>query len=219
MEQTLRLLVRQGWSGLVNLVFPPMCVNCGRAGSLLCSICWEEAVVFANEPATPLPELDGIVSLAVHTGAVREAIHALKYEAVKEIAQPLAEQLAPRILWTFDAIVPVPLHAARLQERGYNQAQLIAEALGNVMNCPVSPHMLRRDKFTTSQVGLNAVERQANVEDAFAVQGAVVPRVLLVDDVRTTGATLCACASALRGAGVTTVYGATVSVAADNSLM
>jgi predicted amidophosphoribosyltransferase len=87
------------------------------------------------------------------------------------------------------------------------------------MNVPVSPHMLRRDKFTPSQVGLNAIERQANVEDAFSVQERVVPHVLLVDDVRTTGATLSACASELRGAGVKTVYGATVSVAADNSLM
>lgn len=213
MEQTVRLLVRQGWYDLLNLVFPPTCVNCGRAGSLLCSICWEESVTLVNEPTSPPPELDGIVSLAAHTGAIREAIHALKYEAIKDVALPLAEQLGPRIVWSFDTIVPVPLHAARLQERGYNQAQVLAEALGKVLHCSVTPHMLQRKKFTTSQVGLNAEERQANVKDAFSVQGEAVPRVLLVDDVRTTGATLTACAKALRSAGVTTIYGATVSVA------
>lgn len=216
MELNLRLLVRQGWDDLLNLVFPPTCVNCGRAGSFLCSICWEDEVTFLATPTLPIPELDDVISLAEHTGAIRQAIHALKYESVKGVAQPLGDALATQLSWTFDTIVPVPLHINRLKERGYNQAQLLAEALGEALACPVSPYMLRRDKFTSSQVGLTALERQANVEDAFVVQEAVVPRVLLVDDVRTTGSTLTACAKALREAGVKTVYGATASVAVQS---
>lgn len=213
MEQPMRLLVRQGWNDLLNLVFPPTCVNCGRAGSFLCPICQADSITYAAQPFSELMEFDGVISLAEHSGAIRESMHALKYEGVKGVAQPLAALLAPHISWTFDTIVPVPLHFKRLQERGYNQAEILAAALARELQCSMTPHMLRRDKFTNSQVGLNAHERQENVEDAFVVQEAVVPRVLLVDDVKTTGATLSACAKALREAGVTTIYGATVSVA------
>jgi len=214
MQKIAQLSIRHWWQGVVNLVFPPTCVHCGRVGSFFCDICWEEAFTPADlTRLPPIVELDGLVALAVHNGAVRDALHALKYEGVREVAQPLAEQLAPCIQWTFDAIIPIPLHFARLAERGYNQANLLVEALAQDMNRPVLAEHLIRTKATTSQVTLGADARRANMIGAFAVSGTLPSCVLLIDDVCTTGSTLEAAALALKEAGVQTVYAATVSLA------
>jgi ComF family protein len=205
--------MRQAGNGLLDLIFPPVCVNCQRVGSFLCSICWEEAVDFLP-PGAALPEdLDGFTALASHSGAIQQAIHALKYEHVTRLAEPLAERLAERIAWSFDAIIPIPLHESRLAERGYNQAGLLAEAVGKQLGCAVLDNTLVRERATPHQVGLNAVERRENVQGAFSVKGKVVPRVLIIDDVCTTGSTLSAASQALREAGVEMVYAATVSLA------
>jgi ComF family protein len=129
------------------------------------------------------------------------------------LAEPLAERLAERIAWSFDAIIPIPLHESRLAERGYNQAGLLAEAVGKQLGCAVLDNTLVRERATPHQVGLNAVERRENVQGAFSVKGKVVPRVLIIDDVCTTGSTLSAASQALREAGVEMVYAATVSLA------
>lgn len=214
MQFTHKLPMRQWWQVVVNLVFPPTCVHCGRVGSFFCEICWEDAFTPADlNEIPPLVAIDDLTALAAHRGAVRSALHALKYDGVREVAIPLAEQLAPRIQWTFDVIMPVPLHFARLAERGYNQANVLAEALAQCMNLPVLADSLTRTKATVSQVMLGAAERRANMVDAFAVSGPLYPRVLLIDDVCTTGSTLDAAALALKEAGVQTVYAATVSLA------
>lgn len=200
------------FNGLADLLFPPTCVNCGRVGSFLCSICWQDEVEVLGTPFA-VDGLDGVVSYARHSGAIRQALHALKYEGVTQLADPLAGQLAQAIQWTVDSIIPVPLHYSRLRERGYNQANLLAQALSLHMNCPLLADTLIRNRATPSQVGLTAAERQANVEGAFSVIGKTVPNVLLVDDVCTTGATLGAAAQALRAVGVERVYAATVSKA------
>ena len=151
--------------------------------------------------------------LAGHAGAIRSAIHALKYEHVLGVADPLMEQLAPHLHWTYDAIIPVPLHYLRYRERGYNQANILAQALSKRTRHPVRDDMLIRSRATQSQVELSASERRTNVAGAFEVVGNVVPRVLLVDDVCTTGSTLGAASQVLKAAGVQTVYVATVALA------
>jgi ComF family protein len=207
-----RLLLRQTQAGLFDLIFPPVCVNCQRVGSFLCSICWEDAVEFlAPNIAVDIPSVDGFTALARHRGAIQQAIHALKYEHTPQLAEALAAQLAPRIEWSFDAIIPIPLHTSRLAERGYNQAGLLAHALG--LECPVVEDVLIRSRATAQQVHLNAIERQENVKDAFSIVGKVMGHVLLIDDVCTTGSTLSAAAQTLRQAGVESVYAATVSLA------
>src|SRR5205823_1833243 len=113
-----------------------------------------------------------------------------------------------------DALVPVPLDAARVRERGYNQAALLAAPVAAALDVPLAPTWLRRTRPTRPQVGLSARERRVNVRGAFtcpepaAVAG---QRVLVVDDVMTTGATLEACAEALVAAGAAGVWGLIVA--------
>lgn len=158
---------------------------------------------------------------AVHTGVMREAIHALKYNGVTALAAPLARYLtaawqAPAwdaMRTRVDLVVPVPLHAERLQERGYNQAALLAQSFCRQNHLVFAPATLMRRRATQSQVGLDAAARAVNVAGAFSaptrLDGAVV---LLVDDVYTTGATLGACTRAALDAGAQTVVALTLAL-------
>jgi ComF family protein len=160
---------------------------------------------------------------ALHSSPLREAIHAFKYEKPHprpELAAPLARYLVAvfaeppwnRLAAAIDAVVPVPLHAERLAERGYNQSELLAAAFSLRVGLPCQPGWLARTRATRQQVGLGPAERQTNVAGAFAAAPAVAGRtLLLVDDVNTTGATLRACAAAAQAAGARTVYGLTLA--------
>jgi ComF family protein len=158
-------------------------------------------------------------SLGPYDGSLRVVIHELKYRGRRRAAAPLAELLGrePRVrdvLRGADVLVPVPLHPRRRRERGFNQAELLAVELGRRAAIPVSPGSLVRRIDTSSQAGLTAARRRANVTGAFAVrhQSRVAGRVIvLVDDVYTTGATARACARALRAAGAVEVRLVTVA--------
>jgi ComF family protein len=161
-----------------------------------------------------------MASTGVHESKIQQAIWSLKYENGRPLAEPLGERLAQHLMhleWVIDQIVPVPMHAHRQAERGYNQAQLLAEQLALHVALPCVPTALRRWRFTPSQVGLGRDERLANVKDAFAAEENLVKgqTILLIDDVYTTGATLSACAEALLAVGAAAVYGLTVSAARD----
>ena len=148
-----------------------------------------------------------------YDGTLRAIIHALKYEGRRSLAQPLAALIRARgsdLLAGADAAVPVPLHASRRRERGFNQAHDLARHLDlEVVGA------LCRTRATPTQTGLPAAQRHRNVRGAFEVtrqarrlRGRVV---VLVDDVSTTGATLEACARALKGAGVAEVRALTAA--------
>ncbi len=118
----------------------------------------------------------------------------------------------------FDAVLPVPLHRAKVRERGYNQSECLARGAAAALRLPLVPHLLCRHRFTATQTGLESEERSRNVEGAFslAVPQAVNPRgkrFLLVDDVITTGATLRSCARVLYGAGAQPVVCCAVAIA------
>lgn len=204
---------RQVRVGLLDFIFPPCCISCQRVGSLLCSVCWAETFTPVDKDRR-LEGFEGFTALAYHQGIIREALHALKYQGIQEVAEPLAAALAPRILWTFDMIIPVPLHETRIRERGYNQANVLAQALSRQMGYPVGEQVLVRHKSTRTQVGLGPEERQMNVADAFITTTTPLPEsILLIDDVCTTGATLTAAARALQKGGAKTIYAATISLA------
>jgi ComF family protein len=155
-------------------------------------------------------------SVAPHTLALRHAVHALKYEGLRVLSEPLGTLLAA--CWqaqgiTVDLVLPVPLSRARERERGYNQSALLARAMAGQLALPCPGRLLVRQRNTRSQVGLSAQERWDNVWGAFACHSAELggQRVLLVDDVLTTGATLQACAAALRQAGASEVWALTLT--------
>jgi ComF family protein len=142
---------------------------------------------------------------------VSRAVHQLKYEDHPELAAPLGALLA-RAASHFLArapadVCPVPLHPSRLRERRYDQAHLLAQALARASGRRLLPDALVRARATERQVGRTEAERDANVQGAFTAPRALEGiRVLLVDDVFTTGATARAAAEALKGAGATDVW-------------
>lgn len=232
LEQAWRRL-RHLEGGLLDLLFPSRCVGCRSVGSWLCADC-RETIAFIRPPFCPRcgcptgshelcgscrrhpPALDGIRSVAYHEGVLREAIHRFKYQNTRGLAEPLGELLASYVVehpLPANVLVPVPLHPARLAERGYNQAALLAREMGRRLDLPVVENSLLRVRATRQQVGLNAEERQANVAGAFACRDAQLAgrRVLLIDDVYTTGATLTACGAALAAAGAASIWGLTLA--------
>lgn len=144
----------------------------------------------------------------------KNLVHALKYKDHHEAALLMVRMMARAgrdVLAETDFVVPVPLHPTRLWKRRFNQAALLAKPLAKIANRPYSPDMLLRKIATRQQVGLDHVARQKNVRKAFQVPPAKLSeikdrRILLVDDVRTTGATFAACAEALKKAGAAQVH-------------
>jgi len=158
---------------------------------------------------------DAAYCFGVFEAELRELIHVFKYGGVETVAQPLGRFLAlalPREE-QFDAVIPMPLHWMRRWSRGFNQSELLAREIGRRASVPVH-NMVRRVKATTPQAGLTNAKRRANVSGAFRVRrGAKLRglRVLLVDDVMTTGATASACARVLKQAGAARVVLLTVA--------
>lgn len=202
---------------LLNLVYPPVCVGCGRVGESLCIRCrtdLEQVSPVLDEQ--PLPPIRSVTAIGLFAGALQKAVHALKYEGLTDLAEPLGSLLAARLRAAAlppGLIAPVPLHASRLAQRGYNQSALIGQVLSKALIWPFDPGLLLRQRATASQVGLDYQHRQENVRDAFAVtdSSAVKGRdILLVDDVYTTGATLHECALKLEEHGARTIRAAVV---------
>jgi ComF family protein len=154
-------------------------------------------------------------------------IYSFKYHNVRVLAPLLAQFLAEFLSaneLSADVLIPVPLHRHRLRERGYNQSHLIARELGALVDMPVFEDVLVRVKDTPTQVKTpNVKMRWENVERAFACSGRCGDlenrRVLLIDDVCTTGATMDACAGVLRKVGVASVWGLTVARELRNGVM
>jgi ComF family protein len=206
--------------GLLDLVYPPRCLVCDEPDSdALCAEC-ARAIRSAGS-AAPLvePVLDGVVAVGRHEGVLREAVHGLKYGRRRALAAPLGALLAQRLEEALadgrpEVVAPVPIHWRRRLWRGFNQAELLADALARTLGMRVEPTVVARVRHTPSQVSLTGEARRRNLAGAFAVPKAEVVRdrrVLLVDDVCTTCTTLAECARVLRHAGARSVHGLVLS--------
>jgi ComF family protein len=155
-------------------------------------------------------------SFARYGGRVSRALLQLKYRPDRQLVAVMGEWLLEvyeREGWNAGVVIPVPLSNHRTRERGFNQAALLAETFGSRAGLPVDTSSLKRTEDTRSQVGLNPSERWENVRRAFKADSLTIESadILVVDDLYTTGATLSACAIALRVAGARSVVGLTVA--------
>ncbi len=207
----------------LDVAFPPVCVACGRLGSLLCAACEARLLPvtgpichrcgrsLAGSVACPACAADSPLLLQMRAPLRYEEptsrlIHGLKYEGYFALAEPLARRLiAGWPAWDQppDLILPIPLHPRRKQRRGYNQSELLARPLARSLGISFSATALRRTRHTAPQVGLGVAARADNVRGAFAADPPAVRarHILLIDDVLTTGATMSAAAAAHLAAG------------------
>ncbi len=195
------------------IISPPLCSVCGiplqGAGE--------------NHPCgrcitTPPPYLAARAALR-HEGACRDLIHAFKYRGKSHLRRPLG-LLTAQLLADFrqvhqpDLLIPVPLHRSRLRSRGFNQSVLLAELLAKQWQIPLQRQLLQRTRATIPQMELTRAERLTSLQGAFKVRDSTLisgRRIMLVDDVFTTGSTLAACATTLLQAGCEQVTAVTVA--------
>jgi len=206
--ETFRYVCWDCWSDAAR-VEAPFCDLCGDpvAGAVdhgfICYSCSAEK-----------PAFDGARSAARYDGVVGEALRQLKYEKALWLAPDMAKLLhncvdAEYPGCTFDVLVPVPLHHVRRRARGYNQSAVLAHELGRRIGGPSVPGLLKRIRPTATQTNLTAKQRLSNVVGAFQYgreKRLAGRRVLLVDDVMTTGATVNACAKTLKEGGAVSVH-------------
>lgn len=193
---------------------PPFCEKCSEpfdgaiTQSFACANCAHRTLHF-----------ECAVSAYRGRGVVRHLVHALKYGGQRYLRHPLTDWLSealddPRLHGRrFDFIVPVPLHPARERARGFNQAQLLADSLGERCSMPVL-RVLERTRYTTTQTAFDRAERMQNLHGAFRLRKNIAVRdlrLLLIDDVLTTGSTLSECARVLKKAGALSVHAATAA--------
>ncbi len=214
----------------LDLLFPPYCIGCGKEGGYICGICGRELPFIyppvcsvCGRPLTADADcpgciakdaaIDGIRSPFLFTGLMRQAIHEFKYRNLRAIAPGLAvflyDYLADNPV-PGNVLVPVPVHPKRLRERGYNQSSLLARELSRLAGIPVVNDCLVRNTYLTPQAKLSsAADRLKNITGAFTCANAQLnnKEVILIDDVSTSGATLNACAAALKSAGAAAVWG------------
>lgn len=220
------------YEAVLDLVYPPKCLICDEMQpQYICNDCLKE-IVYIKTPicarcGAPIEDkwcqdchqtefaFDSAKAVGEYDGVLRQAIHLLKYSGHKVLTPILGELMVDylhserRFLNRIGCIVPMPIHISRLKQRGFNQSELLAKEIGNKLALPVNTSAVIRSKATKSQVGMQHIMRQENVEDAFevvrpdAVYGRVV---LLVDDVLTTGSTADSAARAIREAGAAEVH-------------
>jgi len=213
-------------AALADLFYPERCVGCERrASGVLCRVCFEALprvrapvcarcglpTAFATFVCQECKNVDfGFESAGAplkYEGVGKKIVHSLKYRGYHKVVGKLAVPLMLQVVGDgpFDAVVPVPLHRSRLRKRGFNQAELLARGVAERINATVSD-TLEVVRSTGDQVELTAAQRRANVAGAYSARRSLRGKVLLVDDVFTTGATMSACATTLTLAGAQEVH-------------
>ena len=221
---------------ILNILFPRCCPVCGEivkpAGRLICPSCFQElsfvsppvckkcgkeildeTMEFCEDCMVHRHAFEYGVALLNYDEAARRSMSQIKYYNKREYLDFYGAAISARYetlirRWNVDAIVPIPVHPSRRRKRGFNQAEVLAQIIGERLGIRVLPDLLVRTKRTMPQKELSAAERLKNLSGAFAA-GASHPeirRILLVDDIYTTGSTIEACSRVLRSAGAECIY-------------
>ncbi len=234
-----KFIARLGLKDILDLVYPPLCLSCGKFEdayeSLICPECWDEVEEFKTAFCLGCrqsiesgmrcgecpPETAGpVLALGRYTDPLKEIVHQFKYKGYRRLGAELAERLTDKYAsflkrLKIDVIVPVPLHSYRRKRRGFNQAGILADIIGRRMEVPVESGSLIKARRTRDQARLDPNRRKTNISGAFEVAGSILraKRVLVVDDVMTTGATMDEAARALKESGARPVGFSVVAVA------
>ncbi len=236
-------ILQRAADAALSIFYPPHCALCGsntRAGRHLCGPCGEKAATidapFCQQCSQPFDgaidgtftcancedrrfHFDCAVSRYRSTGVVRDLVHRFKYDRCLYLREPLAQWLAETLndaritAHSFDYLVPVPLHSARMRDREFNQAEVLAQLVAERHGERVL-HALKRIRYTTTQTRLDREERMQNLHNAFRVRHRRTvsgSHLILVDDVFTTGSTVDECARVLKESGAASVRVITVA--------
>jgi len=220
---------------LLNLLFPKICLGCGKWGNYLCSDCQKKIKPVVNQicPLCRLPSfkgkthpvcqkkesLDGLISLFYYRGLIRKVISRLKYRFVKDLKGELSNLLIKNIFLQKPSflkdssliLIPVPLHKKRQNFRGFNQTEILGQDLALFFNWQFKPRLLERTRNILPQVSLNKEQRIRNIKGAFEINGSVKGlNFLIFDDVWTTGSTLKEMALVLKKNKAKKVWGLTI---------
>ena len=190
----------------IPYIHSPRCMKCGKqlegVAQEYCQDCEKREHIFERG-----------IGVSSYSDEMRQSLHRYKYKARREYTEfygRLMDQQCRGFVrqWGIDVLVPVPMYAHKKKVRGYNQAELLAKRLGEIWNLPVEADMLVRCRNTRPMKELDDRERRKNLQNAFKVRKSVVKykKVLLIDDIYTTGSTMDACATVLKMAGVEQVY-------------
>lgn len=223
---------------LLDFLFPRRCLGCGQWGKYFCQNCLKEIKPLEKQvcPVCEKPavsgkthskcqtkySLDGLTSIFLYEGVIKEAITKLKYKFVTDLAEELialgVKHLpSPIIHHTSYILVPVPLHPRRRRWRGFNQAELLGKMLAEKFNWQVQTDILLRHRHTKPQIKLKPKERKQNIRGAFRINPKTIYNLkpnayyLLFDDVWTTGSTLRECGQVLKRAKLKQVWGLTLA--------
>jgi len=190
----------------LSYIESPRCLKCGKpvdnAETEFCYDCSRVKHLYAQG-----------VGVWAYTNEIKNSIYQFKYHNKREYGEFNGYELKNRYeaiikSWDADVLIPVPLHKSKLRKRGYNQAEIIANSIGKLLDIPVDSQLLNRNKKTLAQKELNDKERLKNLENAFNIGEKVVKynKVIIVDDIYTTGTTIDSCSKILIDAGVDKVY-------------
>jgi competence protein ComFC len=227
-------------SGFLNILYPSQCPACGNPSdafhySPICSSCWStikrfagpscaicalpcvsEYVTVCGQCMKKKPPFSKAIFYGIYDGVLAEAISQMKFYGLKRLSKPLGTLLLNCELPVIDGILPVPLSVKGLRERGFNQSLLMAKVLSKNLQVPLFMDILSKKKETLPQIGLSKKERSTNLKKAFEVKGDIKGlRLLLIDDVMTTGATVTECSKVLMNAGAQEVIVLTLARAGE----
>lgn len=237
----LRSLAGLAGNTLLDALYPLECCGCGRSGKVVCDKCSTGLAVLeppfcqvcsvpgdfarCQRCAEAIRSFEGVRAPFRYSGVIRQAVFALKYGGIKAAAPQLGDMLGKYLEESplpGDALAAVPMHPRRRRERGYNQADLLARRVASRRGLPYRENLLVRSRHVEPQASLaDPTQRAVNVADSVSMgpdEDVAGARIILIDDVATTGSTLEACAAVLKRAGAASVWGLTLAVAGGQSL-